>query len=292
MRRDHPVSRPNRERQQPYVWTPTPFFRNEDSPSRPRSGIHRNNRGMPPLLSAHNFSVSPTEVVYGLEKFGTKVKWLPKLRSDPNTRKFDALYEFHEECGEKKKDCIALRLEVVNLLQRGHLKEMLSDKGRNTLAMGRERQGLPKPHSLACTINMIISGCEDATINGIKFTATHKLKRLITHEQYDRLEERIIFDESDADGLTFPHNDALVITLRILDTHVKRNLVDDRSGVCIIHPRVLAQMILEDKIVLRCIPLTSFNNAVEQTSGEITLPVLGSRVTLEIMFHIMDHATA
>nr|XP_009602698.1 uncharacterized protein LOC104097787 [Nicotiana tomentosiformis] len=170
-----------------------------------------------------------------------------------------------EECGHKIEDYIALRLEVVNLLQQGHLKELLIDKGRNTLARGRERLGPPKPPSPARTINMIIGGCDEASINDIKFTATHKLKRSIIHERYDGLEESIISDESDADDLTFPHNNALVISLQILDADVKRNMVDDGSGACIIHLRVLTQMRLEDKIVSRCIILTDFNNEVERT---------------------------
>ncbi|XP_016451336.2 uncharacterized protein LOC107776039 [Nicotiana tabacum] len=202
--------------------------------------------------------------------------------SDPNTRKSDALCEFHQERGHKTEDCITLRQEVENLLQQGHLKELLSDKGKNTLASGQECPGPPKPTSPARTINMIISGSDNTSINDIKFTATHKLKTSITYEPYDGLEESIIFDESDADNLTFPQNDALVITLRNLDIDVKRIMVDDGSGACIIHPRVLTQMRLEDKIVPRYITLTDFNNAVEWTLGEITLPVLAGRVTLEI----------
>nr|XP_009614296.1 uncharacterized protein LOC104107257 [Nicotiana tomentosiformis] len=135
------------------------------------------------------------------------------MRSDPRTRKSDAFCEFHQDCGHKTEDCQALRLEVVNLLQQGHLKGLLSDKGRKTLARGRECLGPPNPPSPARTINMIISGSDDASINGIKFTATHKLKISITHERYDDLEVSIIFDESDTDGLPFPHIDALVITL-------------------------------------------------------------------------------
>nr|XP_016469813.1 PREDICTED: uncharacterized protein LOC107792134 [Nicotiana tabacum] len=139
MRRDHPVSRPNKERHQPYVRTSAPSFRYKDALSRPRSGTHRNDSCMPPLLFAHNLCVSPTEVVYAFEKLGTNVKWPPKMRSNPNTRKSDTLCEFHQERGQKIEDCIALRLEVENLLQQGHLKELLNDKGRNTLARGRER---------------------------------------------------------------------------------------------------------------------------------------------------------
>ncbi|XP_070056854.1 uncharacterized protein [Nicotiana tomentosiformis] len=239
IRRNHPISRPNRERHQPYVRALVPHSsRYDEGPSRPRTGL-TGMREVYPLLYAHNFCVSPTEIVYALEKLGMKVKWPQKMRFDPSTRKSDALCEFYQERGHKTKYCIALSQEVVNMLQQGHLKELLSDKGRNTFDRGRECQGPPKPPSSARTINMIIGGNDVASINGIKFTATHKLKRSITQERYDRLKESIIFEESDADGLTFPHNDALVITLRISDTDVKCIMVDDGSEACIIHPRVV-----------------------------------------------------
>ncbi|XP_009592568.2 uncharacterized protein [Nicotiana tomentosiformis] len=251
-----------------------PSLHYEEGPSRPRTGTHQND----------------IEIVYTLEKLGPKVKWPPKMRSDPNTRKSDVLCEFHQERGHKTEDYIALRQEVVNMLQQGHLKKLLSDKGITNFARGREHQGPPKPPSPARTINMILG--DEAYINSVKFTTTHKIKRSITRERYDELEESIIFDKSDTDDLAFPYNNALVITLRILDTDVKCIMVDDGSGACIIHPRVLTQIKLEDKIVLRCITLTGFNNAVERTSGEITLPILAGCVTLETTFHIMDQETA
>ncbi|XP_016468759.1 uncharacterized protein LOC107791248 [Nicotiana tabacum] len=164
------------------------------------------------------------------------MKWSPKIGSDPNTRKSDAICEFYQERGHKIEDCITLRQEVVNTLRQGHLKELLSDNGRNNFARGREHQGPPKPPSPARTINMIIGGDDNISINGVIFTTTHKLKRSVTREWYAGLEESIIFDESGADDLTFPHNDAFIITLRILDTDVKRIIVDDGSGACIIDP--------------------------------------------------------
>ncbi|XP_070010102.1 uncharacterized protein [Nicotiana sylvestris] len=179
------------------------------------------------------------------------------------------------------------------MLNQGHLKELLSDKRRDNFARGcNPPQGPPKPPSPAHTIQMIIGGGEDTVINHVKFTTTHKLKRTVSHERYDNLEDDIIFDKSDNDGLCFPHYDALVITLRIADTDVKRIMVDDGSGACIVHPRVLMQMRLEDKLILRCITLMGFNNAVERTSGEIVLPILAGGVTLETTFHVMNQETA
>nr|XP_016509030.1 PREDICTED: uncharacterized protein LOC107826557 [Nicotiana tabacum] len=224
IRRDPVASRPNQERHLPYVRTTVvSSSRHEEGPPRSRTGTHRNER----------------EIVYTLEKLGPKVKWPQKMRSDPNTRKSDALWTPQR---------IAERLGT--------------------------HQGPLKPPSPARTIYMIIGGGDNASINNIKFTITHKLKRPITHKRYNELEESIIFDKSVTNGLAFPHYDALVITLQILDTDVRRIMVDDGSGTGIIHPRVLTQMKLKDKIVPCCIALIGFNNAVERTSGEITLPVL------------------
>nr|XP_016436059.1 PREDICTED: uncharacterized protein LOC107762229 [Nicotiana tabacum] len=80
-----------------------------------------------PLLYANNFCNLPSEIEYVLEKLGPKVKRPQKMRSDPSTRKSNALCEFCQERGHKTEDCIALRQDVVNMLHQGHLKELMSD---------------------------------------------------------------------------------------------------------------------------------------------------------------------
>ncbi|XP_019250912.1 PREDICTED: uncharacterized protein LOC109229816 [Nicotiana attenuata] len=233
------------------------------------------------------------KIVYALEKLGTKVQWPQIMKSDPSTRRSNVLCEFHQERGHKTEDCIGLRQEVVRMLNQGHLKELLIDRGRANFAHGRDQpQGPPKTPSPARVIQMIIGGGNNTVINHVKLTTTHKFRRTVAEERYDDLEDSIIFDKSNTHGLYFPHYDALVITLCIANTDVKRIMVDDGSGACIIHPRVLAQMRLEDKIVSRCITLTVFNNAVKRTSEEVTLPVLAGGVTLEMTFHVMNQETA
>ncbi|XP_070002757.1 uncharacterized protein [Nicotiana sylvestris] len=286
-RRDHSGPRINRDRHLPYVRTTIPPSpRHVKGSSRLHTGTQQNKRGMPPLLSAHKFS--PSEIVYAQEKLGTKVKWTQKIKSDPSTRNSNVLCEFHQERGHKTEDYIDLRQEVVNMLNQGNLRELMSNRGQANFNCGREQhQGPPKPPSPARTIQMIINGGDEATISHVKFTTLYKLKWSITHEWYDDLEDSIIFDESDTHGLTFPHFDTLVITLRISDTDVKRIMVDDRSGMCIICPQFLTQMRLEDKIVPPCITLIGFNNVVEHTLEEIKLPVLSVGITLKTTFHVM-----
>ncbi|XP_019242447.1 PREDICTED: uncharacterized protein LOC109222555 [Nicotiana attenuata] len=185
------------------------------------------------------------------------------MKSEPAVRKSNVPCEFHQERGHKTEDFIGLWQEVVRMLNQGYLRELLSDKGKINFARGRDQpQGPPKPPSPARTINMIVGGGDDSAINHVKFTTSHKLKRTIAHERYDDFEESITFDKSDADGLSFPHYGALVITLRIADTDVKRIMVDDGSG------------------------------ALERTSGEVSLPILAGGVTLETTFHVMNQETA
>nr|XP_009798585.1 PREDICTED: uncharacterized protein LOC104244789 [Nicotiana sylvestris] len=174
------------------------------------------------LTSVQTESRKDPQIVYALEKLGTKVKWPQKMKSDPNTRKSNVLCEFHQEWGHKTEDCIALWQEVVNKLNQGHLSEPMSDRGRANFSCGREQyKGPPKPPSPTHTIQMIISGGNETTINHVKFTTTHKLKQSITHERYDDLRDSIIINKSDTDCLTFPHFDSLVITLRISNYGVK-----------------------------------------------------------------------
>nr|XP_016480820.1 PREDICTED: uncharacterized protein LOC107801914 [Nicotiana tabacum] len=136
----------NRERHQPYICTSNPPPpRHAHVMPRHKAPI-RNERGIPLLLSAHNFCVSPLEIVYTLEKLGTNVQWPQKIKSDPSTRRSNVLCEFHQERGHKIEDCIGLRQEIVRMLNHGYLKELLSNNGRANFARVRDpSQGPPKP---------------------------------------------------------------------------------------------------------------------------------------------------
>nr|XP_009770478.1 PREDICTED: uncharacterized protein LOC104221178 [Nicotiana sylvestris]XP_016478541.1 PREDICTED: uncharacterized protein LOC107799916 [Nicotiana tabacum] len=120
-RRDQPP-RFNRERNQPYIRT------SNVPPPRHAEALQRHTACLQ----------NEREIVYALEKLGTKVQWPQKMKSDPSTRRSNVLCEFHQERGNKTEDCIVLRQEVVRMLNQGYLKELLSDKGRANFARGRD----------------------------------------------------------------------------------------------------------------------------------------------------------
>ncbi|GMN22471.1 hypothetical protein TIFTF001_043528 [Ficus carica] len=65
------------------------------------------------------------------------VTWPKKLPENP-ARDTTKYCEFHRDHGHHTIDCRALRAEVVELLKKGHLREFLTDKGRETYGLGSE----------------------------------------------------------------------------------------------------------------------------------------------------------
>ncbi|XP_070016035.1 uncharacterized protein [Nicotiana sylvestris] len=127
----------------------------------------------------------------------------------------------------------------------------------------------PKPPSPKRTVN-VITGGED--IHGITYMASNKVSKVtITHRKRVRqvLEnESISFDDADTEGIMTPHNNALVISLLVYDTNVKRVLIDPGSSVNIILLRVLREMQAEDKMIPKAHTLSGFDNSSVVTKGE------------------------
>ncbi|XP_070029994.1 uncharacterized protein [Nicotiana sylvestris] len=170
------------------------------------------------------------------------------MRSNPNRHNPDHWCEFHNDHGHKTADCRLLQGEVDHLLKQGYLTELFSEKGKQSYM--KNRQEPPKPPSPKRTVN-VISGSEE--INGVIYTTANKVSKVtITHGKRVRHvleEESIIFDDADVDGVLTPHNDALIISLLVHDTNVKRVLIDPGSSVNIILLRVLSEMQAKYKLV-------------------------------------------
>nr|XP_016506566.1 PREDICTED: uncharacterized protein LOC107824329 [Nicotiana tabacum] len=116
----------------------------------------------------------------------------------------------------------------------------------------------------------------------MKVSITH-IKRL---QEVD--EDDIIFTKEDADGLLLPHNDALVISLNVLDFKLKCVLVDPESSANIIQWRVLEQDKLNRSIIPATKLLAGFNLTSVTTRGEILLPNSAEEVMKTTLFEVVD----
>ena len=107
----------------------------------------------------------------------------------------------------------------------------------------------------------------------------------------------IIFTEKDAEGVSHPHDDVLVIVLNVAISKVLRTLVDTGNFVDIIFKSTLDQLLIESpKITLYVTPLIGLAWDMDIPKGIITLPItLGKvphRVVHMIDFLIVDHPSA
>nr|XP_009590840.1 uncharacterized protein LOC104087950 [Nicotiana tomentosiformis] len=135
---------------------------------------------------------------------------------------------------------------------------------------------------------MILGGGDE--INGVTSSAAKKTKVSITHSKRLRefAEDDVTFTEEDADGLLLLHNDAMVISLNILDFKIKRVLVDLGSSANIIQWRVLEQAKLTESIIPATKLLAEFNLASVTTRGEILLPTNVEGLMKTTLFEVID----
>ena len=106
-----------------------------------------------------------------------------------------------------------------------------------------------------------------------------------------RVERPLVMGFSDEDkiGSIQPHNDALVITLRIKGYDVKRVMVDQGNAAEIMYPDLYRGLSLRvEDLTPYSSPLVSFEGKVIIPKGQIRLPVQTGSETMEVNFIVVD----
>ncbi|XP_024013329.1 uncharacterized protein LOC112087617 [Eutrema salsugineum] len=99
----------------------------------------------------------------------------------------------------------------------------------------------------------------------------------------------ITFTEADTEGVDMPHNDPLVVELRIADCEVSRILVDTGSSVDLIFKETLDKMDVANHHLKSSIkPLTGFDGDTVYSIGTIRLPVYAAKTTRLVKFVVID----
>ncbi|XP_060972387.1 uncharacterized protein LOC133038303 [Cannabis sativa] len=297
-RRDSRVDRRhNDKRSEPYPTSNKSENRRRDynrpTDTYPRSG---------PKMPEYNLSISPAEAVQVLKGLGSKVKWPEMMRTPAEQRDRSKWCDFHNDHGHRTEECIALRLEVINLLKRGHLVDHLTDKGKKTYQGQRDtidnQRDItpPRPPVHERTVNIITGGSK---VSGVTQSAAKKHARQAnwtkgeTSRTSSLPEQTISFTTSESTRLLNPHHDALVISLYIANYLTKRILVDNGSSANILFLSALREMgIDESKIVRKTTVLIGFSGEQKNTSGEIELPVYAEGVNLCTRFLAIDSPSA
>ena len=97
------------------------------------------------------------------------------------------------------------------------------------------------------------------------------------------------FSDKDKIGTIQPHDDTLVITLRIGGYDVKRVMVDQGSAAEIMYPNFYKGLNLRAKdLTPYSSPLVSFEGKVIVPKGQIRLPMQTGLETVEVDFIVVD----
>ncbi|XP_031266381.1 uncharacterized protein LOC116124779 [Pistacia vera] len=206
----------------------------------------------------YNLSVEPTQLVAIMKGMGLTVKWPVKLDLDVK-RVTSEWCEFHNNHGHNIADGIALRLEVVALLKRGHLKDLLTDKGKQTMNQRNNKEWSPTPKDPKpkgfCSI--ISRGL---VISEVSYSSTKRHARAnqyqkvsSTHPPKKTSSKQVIqFEDHDLVTLTSMHHDAVVISLQIANILIRRIFVDGGSSANILFLEAVKPMGLNEADINMC----------------------------------------
>ena len=97
------------------------------------------------------------------------------------------------------------------------------------------------------------------------------------------------FSEADKQRTIQPHDDALVVTLRICGYDMKKVMIDQGSATEIIYPDLYKGLGLKPKnLTTYNSPLVSFKGKMVVPKGQIRLPVQAGTDVVEVNFIVVD----
>ncbi|XP_021866686.1 uncharacterized protein [Spinacia oleracea] len=210
------------------------------------NNVYRNERADHPNISEYGFNVDIGDVVNSLQNVGGTVRWPRKSDRTDSMKNMSKWCDFHRDNGHKTEECISLKKEVAFFLKRGHLKELLSDKGKETFNKEQTAQpdpmtssDRPEPPTFNKVVNVISGGSD---IRGLTSSAAKKINRgesgaieegqteneIVLNKSLAAM--AITFDDSNSVDTQRKHHDGLVISLPIGNALIKRILVDNGSS--------------------------------------------------------------
>ena len=219
--------------------------------------------------------------------------WPNKMTGDPVNRNQNLYYHYHQDYRHTTEDCRNLWDHLEQLVRKGRLKHLLHHssgrEGQSTSAF----QGNAAPKPPLGTINVIFAAPERTGSCPSKIM----LVSCYLDEDFNSMSKRIktnvplvlSFSDVDKQGTIQPHDNVLMVTLRIGGYDVKRVMVDQGSVAEIMYFDLYKGLGLKPKdLTAYSSPLVSFKGKMVVPKGQIRLPVQVGTDVVEVDFIVVD----
>ncbi|XP_050248709.1 uncharacterized protein LOC126695959 [Quercus robur] len=214
-----------------------------------------------------------------LHKILEKVKcepffqWPNRMAGDPSKRNQNLYCAYHQEPGHTTDDCKNLKNHLDRLVREGKLRHLLHRPEQSNV---ETRQGTLRPP--IGTINVILATPRRTGSSPFRVMSVGRFPTEPDERESKRAKASatplIGFTEEDKQGTLQPHDDALVVTIRIGGYDVKRVLVDQGSAVEVMYPDLYKGLNLKpDDLSPYDSPLVSFEGIIVIPKDMIRLPV-------------------
>ncbi|KAK3018181.1 hypothetical protein RJ639_002799 [Escallonia herrerae] len=201
---------------------------------------------------------------------------LEKMRSAPSQRDRNLWCHYLNDHGHTTDKCESLKRAIEALIKRGHLRGYVNQ--RNEKREATPLAGREEVREIAGVINTISGGIAvgGSSGQGRKAYVREALTTVgpLTKKQKKEPAPTISFSDDDVGDTRTPHDDPLVVTLRVGNFDVKRILVDNGSSAEVLFYEAFQRMnIPSDRLRKIDTPLYGFSNHPVVCEGIIALPV-------------------
>ena len=220
-------------------------------------------------------------------------KWPNKMVGNPEKQNRNLYCQYHRDHGHTTADCRSLWDHLDILAQEGKLKQLLHhSSGLDGQTISRSERETPSRPPLG-TINVIFAapGRIGSCLSRVMSVARLFSEDTSSKPKRARLERPLVMGFSDEDKIRTiqPHDDALVITLRIGGYDVKRVMVDQGSAAEIMYPDLYKGLSLRaEDLTPYNSPLVSFEGKIIIPKGQIRLLMQTGSEIVEVDFIVVD----
>ena len=178
--------------------------------------------------------------------------------------------QYHQDPGHTTEDCRSLWDHLDQLVREGKLKQLLHhSSGQGSQANSESRRDVSSRPPLG-TINVIFAAPRRTGSCPSRVMSIARLSSGDINQDPKRAKVEIPlvmgFSDEDKIGTIQPHDDALVITLRIGGYDVKRVMVDQGSAAEIMYPDIYKGLNLKSE------DLTPYSSSLMSFEGKLIIP--------------------